>query len=291
MFDGVHLGHQAVLAQVKQFAQQNNVLSSAITFREPPIKWTSSQTKIELLSILEERLQLFKDQGLQEAIVLDFPQICKLSPRAYFELLHQELACQFLAFGPNHFFGKDRAGNPTQLQAWAQEAGIQAALVNMQAIHNEQTISSSHIRHLVKGGNLSKANELLGHNFLIIEELIEGQKLGRKLGYPTLNFNYPDEKVPLPLGVYAAWLKVKEQRLACAINYGFGPTLKQIQRPVLECHLLQPPGSGLPELGQKATIELVDFIRPEKKFASPEALKEQIGHDCQQILVILGGQV
>jgi riboflavin kinase / FMN adenylyltransferase len=289
MFDGVHLGHKAVIEETIAKAKENNWISAVTTFREPPIKWILPSTQIELISTLTERLQLFKNLGVAQAVVLDFDKISGLSFENYLsEIVEKQLACKFLAFGPNHYFGKNRTGGPQELIDWAHKKEIQTSLVPLSSRQNGKIISSSLIRKLLKDGNISEANSALGHNFLIVEKVILGQNLGQKIGFPTLNFQYPDNKVQIKLGVYAARLVFKEKSFPCALNYGFGPTLKQIERPVLECHLLQHvEPNELPKLGQDAQIELVEFIRPEKKFASVDDLKKQIATDCQKILEIL----
>ena len=132
---------------------------------------------------------------------------------------------------------------------------------------------------------IEELNKLLGHNFFVLGNLIQGFNLGSKIGFPTLNINYPEEKIKPKLGVYAGLTHFPNKKtFVSAVNFGFSPTLKQIDEPILESHLLSIlPNEVFPDIGEQIKIELVHFIRPERHFNSVEELKKQIISDCTKI--------
>lgn len=283
-FDGIHKGHQKIL---KATQQKPHLISSAITFCEPPIKWFQPEIKIELITTLEERLELFCDYGIEEAIIFDFGSIKELSALEYLNFLKNELNCKFLSCGLNHSFGKNKEGNLDLLKSFRE---IESAFANYALSENQEIISSSLIRNKMQKEPIQNTNKLLGHNFLILGNLIGGLNLGSKLGFPTLNLNYPAQKIKPQMGVYAAFTHFSnKQILPSAVNFGFSPTLKQIDNPILESHLLiVPEEKDLPKIDEKLKIELIEFIRPEKHFSSPDQLKKQIAEDCSKIKNLLG---
>ncbi|MDJ0625273.1 MAG: riboflavin biosynthesis protein RibF [Candidatus Caenarcaniphilales bacterium] len=284
MMDGVHLGHQKLIESVVEFSHLNNFIPCAMTFREPPIKWISKETKVELITSLEERFELFKRYGIKQVIVFDFEEISKLKAIDYLNtILRAELNCKFIACGENHNFGMQKEGCTKLLNSWAAENNIQLQILQLLTKDNSLKISSSLVRKFLKEGSLKEAAEIMGHNFIVYERLIQGQQLGTKLGFPTLNFQYNPEKVQLPFGVYAAKMQIKGRFYNCAVNLGLAPTANSNrQEPILESHLLDLDGD-FPSTGQQCLIEMVEFIRPEKKFSTLEELKSRIEKDVNLI--------
>lgn len=289
MFDGIHKGHQFLLKQVIHKAAQNNLIPCAMTFRESPLKWTNPKSETQLITSLDERLLLFKSFDLAEIIVFDFPALNQLEPEAYLkDILIDKLNCAYLTCGLNHKFGKEKKGNINLLKHFSEQTKNQLEFEVCEPIYSEdqQIISSSQIRELLQNGNIQKANQLLGHCFFIYGCLQTGKQMGTKLGFPTLNFEYNPEKVKIPIGVYAAYTEINSKNYLSAVNIGFAPTLNQnlTLPPIVESHLLELPPDLNIKIGEKLKIELIEFIRPEKKFDSLESLKKQIKLDCQNIL-------
>ncbi len=286
-FDGVHLGHQAILREVTQYATENKLTPCAITFKEAPIRWTSPDTKVELITSLNERLLLLKYYGMKEVIVFDFEQLWKTSPEDYLEqILIKKLQAKFLSCGPNHFFGKDKSGSVSWLKAVSQKHEMTVKEVALIKEASGPTISSSLIRKLLKEGNINEVNKYLGHNFICEGTLEQGRQMGREIGFPTLNLPYPEAKVQLKRGVYACYTKIGNELIPSAVNFGIAPTLRQNQTPILESHLLAAPQKEV-TYGDTVIIEFVEFIRPEIKFDSIDSLKKQIADDCEKIQAIL----
>ena len=295
MFDGLHLGHQSLVKEVVDYSDKNNLIPSAMTFRVPPIHWLSPETEIELLTSLDERLELFKSFGIEQVIIFDFPEISKLEAKDYFNnVLNDLLRAKFLVSGNNHFFGKNKQGNIDLLSIWAIQNGIKYKLIEPIEDANGNLISSSLIRKFLKEAKIREANQISGHNFLIVGELMNGKKLGRKLGFPTLNVKYPKDKVSLKFGVYGALTEIDGELLLSAANYGIRPTVGVIPEPLLESHLLFLDDEYINKLeklkeGDKLKVYLIDFIRAERKFNSIEELKAEIQQDCKQIRNVFSG--
>jgi len=285
MFDGVHLGHQALLKDVKTYADEHQLKACAITFREAPIKWTAPQTQIQLITSLEERLLLFQDCGIDEVIVFEFPELVRLEAKHYLHnILKDQLDTRFVTCGINHRFGRKQEGDFKFLSNWANENNVACRVFQPIKDKEDKVVSSSLIRQTLREGRLKEAIALLGYPVLCYQPLQQGQQQGRKLGYPTLNFSYPADKVSLPIGVYAAKTELNGSWFASAVNLGFAPTARQqMETPILESHILDFEPLMMPKVGDWIKIQLIEFIRPEKKFASLEDLKMQIAQDCDLV--------
>lgn len=318
MMDGVHLGHKELIKKAAIYAGDNNLTLCAMTFLEPPIKWTDPSKKIELITSLKERFLLFKSLGVEEALVFNFEEVSTLEPEEYLEdVIKKELNVKYLSCGQNHRFGQKQKGNNQFLQQWTKSSGIHLEIVSTVQTEKQITVSSSLVRNSLKTGDLKEASKLLGHDFFIYQPLVTGKKIGTQLGFPTLNFEYnissskvssgqakedllikdSEElttellncRVQLPFGVYAAKVEIQGQKMLAAVNLGIAPTVyhPSINRPqanpLLEAHLLSIDDLQLPSVGEFVKVELLEFLRPEKKFSDLSSLKEQIQKDCDKI--------
>ncbi|MDX1917692.1 MAG: riboflavin biosynthesis protein RibF [Candidatus Caenarcaniphilales bacterium] len=288
-FDGVHLGHQALLNSVREAAKLKDLNTSCTTFAKPPIIWTDPDREVQSLDTLEERLTLLARYGMQEVIVINFPAIASLSPEEYLnQILRDQLRCVYICTGFNHRFGQGQAGDINLLKSWGAQHQIEVQEIAPVLDRCGQRISSSQIRQNLSEGDLASANQLMGHRFLFSAEIVPGRKLGRQIGFPTINCLYPIAKLIPKLGVYAAYAQIGDASYPAAVNIGYAPTASCDRIVRFETHLLGEVSEDLlAQIGSHLTVELVEYIRPEMKFESLDALKNQIGLDCQRIAVKL----
>lgn len=270
-FDGVHLGHQAILRDA----------SAALTFRNHPLTVLAPERAPRLIMSPEERVAAIRACGVAEVLLLDFTrELAAMSPEEFAE---RHLQARSVRCGANWRFGKGGAGDANFLRA----RGIEAFVVPY-AEYCGAAISSSRIRACLEAGRIADANEMMGRRYAVRGRRKEGKGLGTKLGYPTINLDLSasrsSQSVNLPFGVYE--VELAGQRGVA--NYGLAPTLgdNAWKQPVMEIHLLNPEPSTLSPLSsQQTSVEIVRFIRPERKFTSIDELCGQIALDCAKIRV------
>lgn len=279
-FDGVHRGHRQVIQPVLDLAATGkHPYPTVVTFSPHPKEFFTGQS-LALLTPKDEKVQQLEAAGVKQLVLLPFDhQIASLSPQQFVEtILVQQLQARHICVGANFRFGAKRAGNTADLQAIAAQFGVEVTIVPLE-ICNGQRISSSAIREALQTGDLSTANRLLGRSYSLVGQVVQGQQLGRTIGFPTANLQVAPEKFIPSYGVYSVWVDLPEQsqtRLPGVINIGLRPTVGGTQL-TLEVHLLDWSGDLY---GQTIVVHLEQFLRPEQKFASLEALQTQIQADC-----------
>lgn len=287
-FDGVHRGHQQVIAPVLSAAQSHTATPSVVTFNPHPQEFFSGQRRT-LLTPLDEKVRYLQALGIHQLVLLPFNQeLARLSPQEFVaEILVQQLQAKQISVGQNFCFGRQRAGTAADLQTIAAEYGIPVEIVPLHTCQDER-ISSSAIRQALLGGNLQRANQLLGRPYTLIGEVVQGQQLGRTIGFPTANLSLPSEKFVPRQGVYSVWVQVQTDGEICqmpgVMNIGNRPTVNGTTQTI-EVHLLDWTGDLY---NQTLIVSLEDFLRPEQKFASLDNLKAQIQADCDQARSSLG---
>lgn len=277
MFDGVHLGHKAVIQKAIDYAKQNHIQSGVITLSKHPRELTSEKAP-ELLTDLKQRLILFERMGLDLVLVIDFNQeLMNTSAEDYLnKYLKDFLRAQFISTGYDHHFGKNREGNIQFLEKWSEKNSIRLNIEKEFRIEGE-TVSSSKIRELIKNGEIEKANKFLGHDFFILSKVIHGDKRGSKLGLPTTNLEITEKMIIPKTGVYAGYCKVKNIEYNCAINVGYRPSFDSGENKLtIEAHILD---FDQEIYGQEIELYFKKRLRDEKKFASENELIEQIKLD------------
>ncbi len=279
MFDGVHLGHQALLRANRQQARAKNLLAVATTFREAPFRQLFPDRKIELITSLDERLELFRDLGLDQVLVWDFAQIRSLSAQEYLELLAGELKVKALICSSNHTFGLSGHGDTGLIAAQAEALGFDFQVQDLVTLEG-QRVSSSAVREAIKACDLERVAGLLGRLYTHTGPVQTGAGRGRTIGFPTINQAFPHDKARLPLGVYRTTAQIGGQSYPSVTNFGFAPTFGEKSEVVMETHLLGVKIEVLPENTQ-VCLQFHNFLRPERKFASVQALTEQIEEDCR----------
>lgn len=281
-FDGVHMGHTALLRACVSLAQQNNCRAGVVTFGNHPDKLVMG-TEPGLINTLSDRERLLRQNGIQEVIVFPFDRKLKAMPwRDFISMLMQDYHAAGFVCGEDFHFGKQGQGRAQLLLEACAEMGIPCQVVPQQRIDNI-TVSSTHIRHLMETGHMSQAVRFLGHPHVLTGKVVPGFQLGRKLGIPTANLMLPKELVVPKMGVYACVAQVNGQRYPAVTNIGTRPTVAGIGITV-ETWILDYSGDLY---GKEFTLEFYQFIRPEQKFATLESMRQEIFHNAAEAREIL----
>jgi riboflavin kinase / FMN adenylyltransferase len=271
--------------------EAKHVYATVVTFNPHPREFFSGQSRT-LLTPRDEKVQQLRSLGVEQLVLLPFDrELASLSPREFVEkILVQQLDVKRVSVGQDFHFGYRRAGTPADLQAIASSYGIDVTIVSLQMCQGER-ISSSLVRQSLEQGDISQANRLLGRSYALTGVVVKGQQLGRTIGFPTANLQLPPEKFLPRHGVYA--VRVCSPSLASlavpqagVMNIGQRPTVNGTNITV-EIHLLDWSGDLY---DQTLTVSLEQFLRPEQKFASLDALKSQIQADCEAARAFLRQQ-
>lgn len=288
-FDGVHLGHAAILSRAFELTRSEELSGSlAITFgRHPRAVLTPSQ-RPRLLTTLQERIALLDAAGLDRLYVLDFEEKLQLMEYDEFvrRILRDRLHMAHFILGHDVHFGRGRRGTSDSVRALATELGFGFSQVESVEYAGE-AISSSRIREAIERGDLAEATAMLGHPYLLVGPVEGGQQIGRELGFPTANLRltHPAKLLP-PHGVYAAWARVvgESSWVAAALNLGPAPTLKSKAAVGLEVHLLETS----PDLYHKQlAVAFGPRLRSQRRFASAQELSRQIARDVARVPELL----
>ena len=273
-FDGVHLGHKAVIQNSVNYARQNNCKSAVITFKDHPCCFFYGRCPKYILP-QKEREDKIKELGVDFLYELDFESISGLTAEEYLkDVLIKYLTPLAISTGWNHNFGYKKSGNAEFLRNNSKKFGYEYFELPPQKNGNE-IISSSAIRKYLSEGRIEKANSMLGYKFSTSGIVIEGNQIGRTIGFRTANIIFPDELIELPHGVYS----VETTYGQGIANFGTRPTVNG-KGTLLEVHILD---FDKDIYGQNLTVEFNKMIRAEKKFPSLDALKNQIKIDINSI--------
>jgi riboflavin kinase/FMN adenylyltransferase len=278
VFDGVHLGHKHLISQLKELARKKGCLSGVITFSQHPREVLSPQTRLPSLTGIEQRLALLRDEGVDIVIPLPFtPQLAALRPEQFLSLLKEYLKMKGLVIGPDFALGKDRQGDTSALRRLGQEMGFSVTVVPPLTIDG-QVVSSTAIRKALAKGDMKRTQRLLGRPFRLQGRVVAGDGRGTDLGFPTANLEVePGQALPAG-GVYACRAHIDGRTYSAMTNIGHRPTFGGGQRMV-EVYLLDYNGDLY---GRELAIDIIGRLRDEKKFDTPEQLKEQIAEDIIQ---------
>lgn len=285
-FDGIHKGHQQVIQPIFKYS---NLTPSLVTFIPHPQEFFTGIKK-QLLTPIPEKCILLEKLGIKQLILLPFDrELAHLSAEKFVEdILIKKINAKFISVGEDFCFGYQRQGNAKYLESLANKYNVKVSITKQQnlTIKKENVrISSSSIRHSLSNGKPELATEMLGREYQIIGKVIEGKKLGRKIGFPTANLEISSEKFLPKKGVYSVKVEVKNNHILSnlhgVMNIGTRPTIEGKNISV-EIHLLDWKGDLY---NQILTVKLLTFIRPEQKFSSLDELKKQIKLDCQQLII------
>ena len=270
-FDGVHYGHKQVLKKA-----QENEFSVALVFSLPPKSYFLN--KGIALTDAEMKKQLILSLGINKVEFLDFLKVKDTPAEEFFNQLVKKYNPQKIYCGENYSFGKGGAGNVNLLKTLCQKNGINLVVVPFVCADGE-IISSSVIRNFLKNGEVNKANSLMVSPFSFISPVVEGDKRGRTIGFPTINQPYPKENAEVKFGVYSSFVFINGKKYKSITNFGIRPTY-QTKEVYAETHIVGYEGDLY---GKEIRVYLKEFLREEKKFSSLSELKETIKSDLEKI--------
>lgn len=280
-FDGVHLGHGALLRAVAQAADQLRATACAFTFDRHPAASITGHT-VPLLSSVEDRIWLMRRYyGIQEVIVASFDAMMKMDWEDFItDYLVQELGVVHVVAGHDFHFGYMGKGNPRRLQEKCAQLGVGCDIVG-RVEQDGITVSSTYIRTLVAQGEMARANQFLGHPHTLSDRVAHGKKIGSStLGFPTVNLRVPERVIVPAFGVYATRVWFDGQCRCAVTNVGVRPTVSDNDgRVTVEGFILDFDGNLY---GHQVRMEFYQYLRGERKFPSTQALSDEIGRNAQQ---------
>jgi riboflavin kinase/FMN adenylyltransferase len=280
VFDGIHLGHQAVIKCALENARQQNGRTIVVTFHPHPVRILRPEKAPRLLTSTPHKIDLIQKLGVDAVLVLDFsPEFAKTPPALFIERL-ASFANQLktICVGEEWTFGANRAGSVDLLKELAVRFDFKLGSI-APVVQNDQIVSSTWIRAAVESGDLNTAARLLGRPFTILGTVTQGKRLGRKLGFPTANLRAHNEQFP-PNGVYAAQAWIEGVQFGGVVNIGVRPTIENdAGERILELHLF---GFNKDIYGQDVEVEFLQYLRPERKFSGIDELRAQIERDASE---------
>ncbi|MBZ0091129.1 MAG: bifunctional riboflavin kinase/FAD synthetase [Sulfuricellaceae bacterium] len=278
-FDGIHLGHQAMLARLVKAARELRLPSCVMTFEPHPREVFTPEAAPARLTSLREKLELLADYGVDRTYILRFNrQFAQLGADDFIrDLLYRRLQARWVLIGDDFRFGAKRAGDLHLLEQLGGELGIQVASMHS-IVHDELRVSSTAVREALADGQLELAARLLGRPYSISGRVVHGDKAGREFGYPTANIQLKHNKPPLA-GIFAVKLcGLDGTELPGAASLGIRPTVKQNGKPTLEVHVFD---FDRQIYGEHVRVDFYHKLRDEKKFAGLDELIAAIGQDVK----------
>ncbi|MGH8916359.1 MAG: bifunctional riboflavin kinase/FAD synthetase [Acidimicrobiia bacterium] len=282
VFDGVHIGHRSVLGKLTSLLLPSTVL----TFDPHPAVVLSPGFEPRLITTIDERLALLEQAGVDTVGVLDLAEVRRYPPERFVsEVLLAKLGVRSLVVGADFHFGRDRAGDVAYLRKAGERHGFEVLVVDL--VESAGVVSSTRIRRLIEAGDVSGAAALLGTRFRLSNDVVDGDKRGRLLGFPTANLRPPPGKVIPGNGVYAAFVEIGHQDRPSAVNVGVRPTFGASEL-LIEAYVLDFDGDLY---GRELTVEFVEKLRPELEFDDIDDLVEQMTDDVARARLILDSSV
>lgn len=272
-FDGLHLGHQVVIAAA--VAQQD--LKPAVFTFNCDTTLPKFRSPEDIISF-ENKCELLSEMGVEYVYAPDFAEVCTLTDEDFVrKILHETLNAGYACCGRNFRFGLGGHGTPEILEAVGEKYGIRVEIIE-DVCHDGEMISSSHIRELIRMGEIEAANRLLGYEWQFKMPVVHGNELGRTLNYPTINQILPETNIMPRFGVYGSFVHFHGEHYRGITNIGIRPTIENSRGVICETHILDFDGDLY---GENVTVALYRFIRPERKFSNINELKAQIEHDVK----------
>ena len=280
-FDGVHIGHSALLTRAKKQAAALGALPSVLTFDTHPKRLLTGTAGVPLINALSDRAGLLRRlHGIENLLILPFNETLRQMPWADFlRLLQERHRAVHLVCGHDFQFGYRGEGNPERLLEKCRALGLGCDIIPEISLDGIP-VSATHIRELLMAGEIAQANRFLGHPHILTETVLHGRKLGRKLGIPTINFHIPQEVLTPAHGVYATRVFLEDNSSHIAVtNIGCRPTLGEASPPTVESHILDFDEDLY---GRQVRVEFHHFLRPERTFPHMAALRAQIQQDAEE---------
>lgn len=277
-FDGLHYGHQQLIKGAIKKAKENNGKSVVFTFANHPMEIINIEKAPKCINTLEEKIYLFEEMGVDYLILQPFnKKFADLTAIEFVEILKNKVNSKELFVGFNFSFGEGGKAKTKDLINLGESMGMKVNEIPAVSIDGE-VISSTLIRRHLQKGHFEDVNRYLGHKFLIIGEVVHGKKIARQLGFPTANIKMANRLYP-PNGIYGATLVIdgENKKRDGVVNIGVNPTLKPGEKSV-EVHILD---FNEEIYGKKIYVEIIKFMREERKFTSVDELKKVIGNDVK----------
>ncbi|HTV79377.1 MAG TPA: bifunctional riboflavin kinase/FAD synthetase [Steroidobacteraceae bacterium] len=284
-YDGLHLGHQALLQRLRGHAERLGVGTLMVTFEPMPREYLTPENPPARLTSLRERWRCLEHMPLDRLCILRFGAATRsLSAEQFAVLLYERLNPAVVVVGHDFRFGKNGRGTAETLLAAGEQLGFAVEIVEPVTFEGDR-LSSSAVREALAAGNLARAARLLGRPYTMTGKVVRGEQLGRKLGFPTANVRFPHRRLPVA-GIFAVRIRIRggaDAPLAGVASIGTRPTVGGTE-PWLEVHLFDFVGDLY---GREIAVECVQFLRPELKFGSLDAMVAQIHQDAAQARSVL----
>ena len=274
-FDGLHRGHELLMENLLNWREKYRYKAVVFTFDIPPRQQVNG-VDTRVLTTNEEKRAIFERSGVDYLIECPFtPEVMCMEPKAFIEWMVNALHARCFVIGNDFRFGHNRAGDYEVLRQYAVEFGYEVVVLD-KIQEDGRDISSTYIREEIGQGHIEKANNLLGYEFFARSMIIHGKQLGRKIGIPTINMEFPPEKLLPPNGVYVTRVLMDGVWHKGVTNVGCKPTVSDSHLIGVETHILDFSGNVY---GKEAEVCFLHYIRPEQKFASIEDLQAQMERD------------
>ncbi|MFN3561984.1 MAG: bifunctional riboflavin kinase/FAD synthetase [Chloroherpetonaceae bacterium] len=286
-YDGVHLGHRAIISTLVSDAKARGLRSVVITFEPHPrlVLGKTNGAPIFLLSTLDEKLNILESLGIDCIIVIHFTKAFSETPAEAFveNVLVKQIGLAEIVVGYDHMFGRNRGGSFETLAMLAERHHFIVKQIPEQKVGTHH-LSSTAIRRFLEAGEIEHANKLLGAPYQLSAVVIEGDKRGRTIGFPTANLLPPNAKLIPKHGVYAVEVSIGEKTYRAMMNIGTRPTIQAQSGVSLEVHLLDFNGDLY---GKSLTVRFLARLRDEQQFSSLDALKAQLERDKHAVQRLL----
>ncbi len=285
-FDGVHIGHQAVIGELIEVARDRGLESIVITFDRHPLAQLDPQARPDVLVSNQQRLELLDATGVDTTLFLSFDAaFASMSPREFVErVLVQVCGASVVMVGDDFRFGVDGSGDVDTLRELGAEFGFDVDLIPEVKPGDTRKVSSSWIRQLLAEGDVARAGEFLGRAPAVRGEVVHGAKRGRELGFPTANLS-PESEGMIPAdGVYAGWLTDGDERYPAAVSVGSNPTFDGVPPKQVEAFVLD---EDLDLYGHVVEVAFVARIRGMVKYTGIDPLIDQMNRDVEGVRAIL----
>lgn len=285
-FDGVHIGHQKILNNITQIAKSQNLKSVVVTFwPHPRFVLKKNSESLKLLTTFEEKAQFIAQSGIDYLVKIPFTkEFSEMSSEAFIQkVIVDKINTKRLVIGYDHRFGKNREGGFEYLQKNSARYGFVVDEIPREDIE-QVGVSSTKIREALYEGKVDAANEFLGRRYTLSGFVIEGDRIGRSIGFPTANLDVPEAYKLIPHdGAYAVWVELHKHRYMGMLNIGVRPTVSGEERRI-EVNIFDFNNDIYNE---RLTVHFYKLLRKEEKFANIEALKEQLEKDKKLAIAIL----
>ena len=278
VFDGVHLGHKALLSELKRQADEKGLATGVVTFRKHPATILPDQQWLAHLTSLAEKIRLLREEGVAFIVTLSFTiELAQVSAEHFVGLLQKQLKMRGLVIGADFALGRNREGDAATLIRLGRDTGFGVTVVPPVKLSGE-IVSSTAIRNALAGGDMGKVQRMTGRYFRLEERVVTGNGRGADLGYPTANLDTDPEQALPADGVYATWAHVDNKPLRAVTSIGHRPTFGGGER-IVEVYIMGYQGNLY---GSRLKIDIIERLRGEMRFDSATALTAQIEDDIKK---------